>query len=264
MLVDFEIWVLPNNLRVGVQKASIFLRHFDFNVLCLNIQQNIEDLIEDLALGASYEGFIKRLKEMNLLYEPISSWKYWFEPILLALRGIKIKKPELKIICYKSPMYERILIEFAEKIAILTLKTILTERIDVSEWRNLIHKVIFSSRYLNHEAKHIIEALNKINGNIRALCISDFSARNLMKILREHGVKSRLRYIFSPYYFTPIEVLLREAARAFIKGIELNNGRITELVSLHTKFIREYVLLSANYDEAYFKWIRNRSLHKGF
>jgi hypothetical protein len=73
-------------------------------------------------------------------------------------------------------------------------------------------------------------------------------------------VRTILRYAFIPYYFTPLEVLIRETAIALEEKEKssIGNERIERLVRMHVEFIRDYVLVSENYDEAYFKWLRDK------
>jgi len=264
---NFEIWILPRNLRTASEKVSILLRRSYFEILCLNVQRELEELIEDLALGAPYENFIEQVEKLKLIREPICSWEYGIKPILLALRGLKLRKPNLRIICYKSSLAEDSSIKNATKIAALIFRVNSTGKIDVKEWRSLIYEIIEETdRFIDEEAYYLLRALSGLLKKLRgkALCISDFSGKHLMRYLKKNGVKVRLRYIFTPYYFTPLEVLMREASKKLREGKEISDERLVKLVRLHAEYIREYVLTSINYDDAYFRWVKNKRFAEYF
>ncbi|MBS7649360.1 MAG: hypothetical protein QXK89_06010 [Candidatus Bathyarchaeia archaeon] len=263
MLSRFEIWVLPHNLRAAFEKASILLRRAEFDVLYLNIQRGLQELVEDLALGAPYEQFINRVEEADILHEPITSWEYAVKPILLAIRGLKLKKPHLKIICYRNPVLDSLSIESAERIAMLTFRVNSTGKVDVEEWRSLIRKIIDGTdASIKDEVEYIIGSCSEVSSEQKAICMTDFSGRHLLRELRKTGIDVILRYIFLPYYFTPLEILLRETAYMLRRGVNIGNERLHKLVKLHAKFIREYILTSVDYDEAYFRWLRDKGFRK--
>lgn len=254
----FEVWVLPHNLRAASERAAKLLRRIDFEVLYLNIQRGLNELIEDLALGASYEQFIEEVRKRDILRLPISSWEYQLKPILLSVRGLKLKKPSLRLICYRSPVFDNLSTESAEKAALLTFRVNSTGKVDLEKWRSLIHEILdVGDASIEEETRYMLETYTRIGGWQRAICISDFSGRHIVMRMRNVGLSATLRYILVPYYFTPIEVLIREAARMLRKGTSMGDERLLKLVRLHAEFIREYILTSADYDEAYTRWVRD-------
>lgn len=256
----FEIWVLPNNLRAASERAAGILREYDFKVLYLNVQRELNDLVEELALGAPYEQFINEVRRLGILRESISSWEYQLKPIFLALRGLKIRKPSMRIFCYRSSDSENSAIKRAEKIALLILRINSIGEVDVREWRKIIYGAISEgAAFADEEADYIVRAFFRegLKGE-KAIIISDFSGRYLLRRLREIGVDVSIRYIFLPYYFTPLEVLMREAALMLSRGLDLSDEKIISLAKLHAEFIRDYVLTSYNYDEAYLRWLKDK------
>mgnify|MGYP000313990961 CR=1 FL=1 len=260
MINEVEILVLPHNLRIASERAAAFLRSFDFDVLYLNIPRELGILIEDLALGAPYEEFINRVSESGILRELLVSWEYRIKPILLAVRGLKIRKPHLEIICYRNRKLESLSVEKSEEIAALTLRVSITGRIDVEEWKSVVYRMLCETAMLtNEEDSYIYENWIRHSGK-RAILLMDYLPKRLLNEFKKNGVKTILRYAFTPYYFTPLEVLIRETAMALEeKGkSSIDNERIEVLVRMHVEFIRDYILVSENYDEAYFKWLRDK------
>lgn len=255
-----EIWILPNNLRVASERAAHILKNSEYEALFLDIRRELNDLVEDLALGAPYEHFIDEVRRLNILREPISSWEHQFKPIFSALRGLKIRSPCVRIFCYRSPRSEDSLIKRAEKIALLTLRINSTGKVDVKEWRETIYDSISeSASYIDEAAEYILRIYHEENLRGKStIIISDFSGRNLLKRLRDAGISASLRYLLLPYYFTPLETLIRETAVMLRKGSDIGDERIITLANLHADYIRNYILTSSDYDEAYFRWIKDR------
>lgn len=260
MAGKFEIWVLPHNLRIAYERAAELLRRVEFDDLYLNIRRDFEGLIEDLALGVPYENFIEEIRRLGILRETMKPWEKTVKPLLQVLRGIKLKNPALRIICYKSPDFDDLSIRKAEEIAILTFRVNSTGKVDVEEWRRLIYRIIDeASASIEDEAEYILRNYNEDAARERrAICITDFSGKHLLRRIRELRGETTLYYIFLPYYFTPLETLMREAAAMLRRGTVISDERLIKLVRLHAEYIREYILTSADYDEAYMKWLRDR------
>ncbi|MEM2026336.1 MAG: hypothetical protein QXM44_03340 [Candidatus Bathyarchaeia archaeon] len=256
----FEIWVLPNNLRASSERAANILKNSKYDALFLDVRRELNDLVEDLALGAPYEHFIDEVRRSNILREPISSWEHQFKPIFLALRGLKIRRPSVKIFCYRSARSEDSLIKRAEKIALLILRINSTGKVDVKEWRETIYgSVSESALHINEETDYILRVYHEENLRGKfTIVISNFSGRNILKRLKDAGINASLRYMLLPYYFTPLETLIREAAVMLRKGLNISDERIIYLAKMHADFIRNYILTSCDYDEAYFRWVKDK------
>lgn len=255
-----EVWVLPSNLRVASEKAASALKSSEYDVLFLDVRRELNNLVEDLALGAPYEQFIDEVKRLNILREPISLWEHQLKPILLALRGLKIRRPGMKIICYRSQRSEDSLIKRAERVALLILRINSTGEVDVKEWRKIVHDSIRESTTLmDEEVDYILKVYHEENLEDKfAIVISDFSGKYFLKRLKDAGISVSLRYLLLPYYFTPLEILIREAAAMLRKGSNISDERIVHLAKLHADFIRNYIIASYDYDEAYFQWVKDK------
>jgi len=250
-----RIWVSPSNLRAASEKAAALLRNSEFHVLYLNLQRDLEGMVEALAEGAPYEWFADRLLELKLIREPMRSWEYGVRPILTVMRGIKRKRPNLKVWCYRQPYFAHLSAQIAEEIARMILRLSLTGKINVREWRNLLANLVEASEEaLQDEASYIV---SRFDHKAFSICISDFHGRDLMERLKRSGLDVDLDYIFLPYYFTPLEILIHEFGRKHFEGSELTDSRISDLVKCHTEFVREYVVTSEDNDEAYFRWIHD-------
>ncbi|MEM1586621.1 MAG: hypothetical protein QXX99_04630 [Candidatus Bathyarchaeia archaeon] len=262
MSSEFEVWFLPHNLRSAYERAALLLKSVDFDALYLPIPHELDWLINDLAFGAPYEQFMEEVKRLSILREPISSWEYRFKPILLTVRGLKLRKPNLKIVCYRDSFFDNLSTKDAEKIAALTLRVNVTGKVDAEEWRDIILRIIgnLSSSAIN-EGDYILKTWIK-DGEWKTVCLSDHAAKGLVKSMRKYGIKAALRYIFTPYHFTPLEVLIREFIVADERGSNIGDERVKMLVKMHVEFIRDYILTSSNYDEAYFRWLRNGNYKK--
>lgn len=260
MVQRFEIWVLPHNLRKAYERAANLLKEADFDNLYLNIRRDLEELIKDLALGAPYEKFIEEIRRLKILRENVDHWEKIIKPILLFLRGIKLKKPSLRIMCYKNPVFDDLFIREAEEIAILTFRVNSTDRVDVEEWRNLLYRIIDdATESIEDEANYILRTYGEnVNKRGRTICLTDFSGKHLLRMIKSAGVDSIMRYIILPYYFTPLETLMRETAALLRRGFIISDERLTKLVRLHAEYIREYVLTSSEYDEAYERWLKDK------
>lgn len=258
MLAEFEIWFLPNNLRISSEKAANLLRVSDCDVLYLNIPRELNWLVDDLAYGAPYEQFIEEVKRLNIIREPIAKWEYKLKPILLEIRGVKLRRPGLEIICYRKNDLENLSTEIAEEIATLILRTSISGRANVREWRNIISRIVNDVASLaDNECNYILRTWMESYCGRKTICLVDYPARRLLRRARELGIKAALRCIFTPYIFTPLEVLIREFIIASKRGVNIDDEKIEKLVKMHVDFIRNYILLSDCYDEAYFKWLKD-------
>ncbi|MEM2464178.1 MAG: hypothetical protein QXL85_00995 [Candidatus Bathyarchaeia archaeon] len=255
---EFELWFLPHNLRAAYERAATLLKSVDFDILYLHAPRELNWLVDELALGAPYEQFMETVQKISNLRESLNSWEYRFKPILLTIRGLRLRKPSLKIICYRSIFSENLSVKDAEDVAKLILRTNVTGRVDVEEWRNVVSRIINNiSSSVNEESDYIFKTWIKIGEGRKTVCLSDYPAREIIKRMRKFGIKAFLRYVFTPYCFMPLEVLIREFIITDKRKLDISDERVTTLARMHVEFVREYILTSDNYDEAYFKWLRN-------
>lgn len=258
MLGKLEIWFLPGNLRASFEKAASLLKSVDYDILYLSVPRELNMLVDELSLGAPYGQFIEEVKRLGVIREPISVWEYRLKPILLAIRGLRLRRPSVRVICYRSSSLENISTKVAEEIAVLTLRVNVTGKVDVGEWRSMLSKMVNTiSRISGDDDNYLLRAWMKDSMERKAVCISDYFAKGLLKKAREMGIKATLRCILAQYVFTPLEVLVREYIVAGERGLTLSDDRIEKLVRMHAVFVRNYVLSNKCYDEAYFNWLRD-------
>ncbi len=256
MLLDgLTIWIFPTGLRLASERVANLLKLASFDHLFLNLPRRMESLIRALSEGAPYEWFMKRVSDSMVIREPLTSWEYRVQPILKAVRGIMNKRHRLGLWCYKSQRMEELSIRTAEKAARLILRSNLSGKVEVDEWMGMLTRFLEESgKSLKDEARYIAE---RFEGGI-GVCLSDFYGRELGELLIKEGLDARFTYAFKPYHFTPLEVLLREFGRWRLRGLPPLEERVEELVRCHSEFVRDYILTSESYDEAYFRWLRDR------
>lgn len=256
-MTKVRILVIPNHIKSAALRTAEHLEKMDYDTVFLNFSRNLEDGVRALAEGAPYDYVIQRLRDLKLVPEPMGAWEYGAKPILMALRGLLQKEPSLKIHCYRDPSFALLSAETAEKIALLILRTCSTGKINVDEWEDLLISLLEpEEKALKKEIDVIArEAESSEDG----ICISGFNGRYIRARLTERGHDVSLTYLYIPYHFTPLEILMREMRRATSRGDSLSHETITKLVKHHAQFIREYVIVNKNYDEAYRKWVCDKA-----
>jgi len=251
---EVRVLALPNHIRAASIRAANLLRLINnYDALFLNYPRDMEDGVRALAEGAPYEQFVSWLREKGSVQEPLGSWEYCARPLLEALRGILLRRPDLSIYCYRDLSLHRLSMELAVKTALLTLRACLTGRVQLDEWEGLLTSFLESSR--NALGREIRLIQSRLEEHRRAICISDLSGRYIADQLRMRGHRVHLTYPYLPYHFTPLEILMNELYRAWVRGSRLPKGRVRELLRHHLRFVRDYVVPSNSYDEAYQRWV---------
>lgn len=256
-MTKVRILVIPNHIKTASLRAARHLEKMDYDTLFLNFSRDLENGVRALAEGAPYDYVVERLKELKLIPEPIGAWGYSAKPILMALRGILHKKPSLKIYCYLDPSFTLLSAKTAEKIALLIFRTCSTGKIDAKEWEKLFNSLLDpEAKALEKEANFIAR---KAESSEDAICIGGFNGRYIAVHLRDEGYNAILTYLYTPYHFTPLEILMHEMRRTVSRGASLSYERIKELVERHAQLIKEYVTINEDYDEAYRRWICDKA-----
>ncbi|MEM2936599.1 MAG: hypothetical protein QW231_05440 [Candidatus Bathyarchaeia archaeon] len=256
-MAEVKILITPDHIKAAASKAAELIKKLDYEVLFLNFSRNLENGIKELAEGAPYDYVLDRLRELKLIPEPTGSWEYGAEPILRALRGIQLKKPGLKIHCYKDPDLTSLSEQLAEKTALLIFRWCSTGKMELEEWKALLASWLdLETEALDREADLLIKKAEVGDKNV---CIAGFNGRHIKAHLKEAGYHVRLQCLYVPYHFTPLEILAREIRLAPSKGSTLPSQRIEELMEQHARFIRDYVTVSENYDDAHRHWMWDRA-----
>jgi len=229
MGAEVEIIVMPPSMRAS-KEAAAELKRIKPDVVMLNLPENIGDLVQDLASeDLEYEDFIEKIGER--LPSPAEAWLKGYEHILLELRELE-RSPD--VYCYGDLISFEVEARRAVEVARLTLRTMITGRVDADEWLKLLseeRRIIEAGSI--REAEKVASTLIRYE---RAACISEHAPTHLKARLAREGMLTRVRYVGQPYHFTPLEILRRK----IVKG-GVNREEVEALVKEHVKFIREYV-----------------------
>lgn len=256
-MTKVRILVIPNHIKSAALRAAQHLKKMDYDTVFLNFSKDLEEGVRALADGAPYDYVIERLKRLKLIPEPVGAWEYSAEPILMALRGILYKKPKVKIHCYRDSSFDLLSAKMAEKIALLIFRACSTGKINAEEWEDLLCSLLESeTKALKEETDFIAR---KAESSEDSICMAGLNGRHIRAHLMKDGYDVSLTYLYVPYHFTPLEILMREMRRTTSRGAPLSYEKITELVKLHAQFIREYVTVNKDYDEAYRRWISEKA-----
>jgi hypothetical protein len=229
MGAEVEIIVMPPSMRAS-KEAAAELKRIKPDVVMLNLPENISDLVQDLASeDLEYEDFIEKIGER--LPSPAEAWLKGYEHILLELRELE-RSPD--VYCYGDLVSFEVEARRAVEVARLTLRTMITGRVDADEWLKLLseeRRIIEAGSI--REAEKVASTLIRYE---RAACISEHAPTHLKARLAREGMMTRVRYVGQPYHFTPLEILRRKIAKGGVSREE-----VEALVKEHVKFIREYV-----------------------
>jgi len=255
-MAKVRILVVPNHVKSAALRAAQHLEKMDYDTVFLNFSRDLEEGVRAIAEGAPYDYVIERLKELKLIPEPVGAWEYSAEPILMALRGI-LHKLNVEIHCYRDSSFDLLSTKTAEKIALLIFRTCSIEKIDAEEWRTLLNSLLEpETKALKEETDFITR---KAESSEEGICIAGFNGRHIGTRLEDEGYDVSLTYLYVPYHFTPLEILMRELRRATARGASLSYEKITKLVKHHVQFIRGYITVNEDYDEAYRKWVYDKA-----
>ena len=258
-MVKIRILVLPNHIRTASRRVAEYLKRASYDTLFLNFSRSIESYVRELAEGAPYNYMLERIKELKLIPEPFKIWEYGAEPILKTLRGILHKKPGLQIYCYGDPSFSLISAETSERVTMMIFRACSTEKINANEWKEVAESVLkFGEKAIEKEINYI---LKNIKEGEEIICIAGFNGKHLKRLLKNEGYDVSLTYMYVPYYFTPLEILIGEMQRAAAKGFSISLERVKELAKYQIEFVREYVILNEDYEKAYRKWVHDKHLN---
>lgn len=244
-----EILAAPN-LRTSYMKTVERLKELNYDTLFLNLPENLEPLVRDLAqLRLPYKAFVGEVRQRTLVPWPINGWRYTAEPLLKSLADLKSRKPELEICCYRDAYYDRLSANTASEVARLTLRASIKRGINIEDWKNiLIEEVNHRREALDREVDSIHEKTSR-----ECNCVSGLDGENLERRLREKGQSVKLTNIEKFYHPTPLEILEERLAKGDILDEEAE-----ELVKDHLEYVKNYILLSKNRDQAYYQWVYDK------
>lgn len=255
-MTEVRILVTPNHIKTAASKAAESLKRLDYDALFLNFSRDLEEGIRELAEGAAYDYVLERIRKLKLIPEPLGSWEYGAEPILRAVRGVCLREPRLKIYCYKDSSVSLLSTQLAEKIALLIFRQCSTGKLDLEKWKKLLSSWLdLEKEALDREADFLVK---EVKGKEASICIAGFNGKHINAHLKEAGYQVNLKYLYVPYHFTPLEVLVHEMQRGVSRDTSFSSERMRELIEQHAQFIRDYVIVGENYDKAYYNWMWNK------
>jgi len=250
---NVKIIVTPTGIKSAISKTTTYLEKADYDLLFLNLSKKLEEGVRELAEGAPYNMILDWFMEENLIQEPLGVFKSEAEPLLKAIRGITLRKPNLEIHCYKDPSSINQSIRLATEVMLKIFKWSSTGKVDLEEWKKLVYSWLrMEDKALNRESDYIMKETDKAEDS---LCLAGFDGRQIKKRLKERGCNVDLKYAYLPYHFTPLEILVREIRFGDRRKYSFMRERMKDLIEQHGRFIRDYVISSRDYDEAYRRWI---------
>ena len=196
-----RILIMPNHIKSAALRAAQHLKKMDYDTVFLNFSRDLEEGVGALADGAPYNYVIERLKRLKLIPEPAGAWEYSAEPILMALKGILHKKPNVKIHCYRDSSFDLLSAKVAEKIALLIFRACSTGKINAEEWEDLLCSFLEAeAKALKGETEFIAR---KAESSEDSICTAGLNGRHIRAHLKEEGYDVSLTYLYVPYHFTP-------------------------------------------------------------
>ena len=215
----------------------------------LNLPNELEPIIREYSKGVtSYNKLIEKALFENIIPEPIGAWEYTAKPVLESLPLIVKKHPEVKIKCYSNSSLKNAEMQAASKQARLTLRTIITNKVEHSKWRETLNQ---SLKIEKHALK--IEGGEIINKTAKGSWVIDgFSCGKTKKMLKEAGIQAKCLYFGLPYYFNPLMTLKRKMAKHPVQDNELKKHVLN-----HIKYVKDYLYAERNRDIAHYRWSRD-------
>jgi hypothetical protein len=250
--------VTAPKLRSRSSRMAELLPNLKQDALFLDFSREIEEYVKMLAEGLPYSYVMAEIKRQRLIPETVAnSWEYQAEPVLRQLQNLKRLNPELDIRCYGTSSYEHFSAQIAVKLALLTLRSITTRKVNPEAWRRLLEEEArISLESLEDEADLLASQASKYRKNT---CVYGVPHEAFKEKLVERRLEVKVIQVDPNYHLTPMETLKREIA----SGIATDE-RITQLVKAHVEYIKRFVLLSKNLDEAYERWVKARSRRETF
>ncbi|MGP3667685.1 MAG: hypothetical protein ACKD6N_05645 [Candidatus Bathyarchaeota archaeon] len=241
-------------LRKSYVKVGGWIKSIRYKALFLEFPKLLTDAVRSLGEGLPYNYVLSEVKKQGLIPEPVGSWEYYAEPILKSIPQAKQSNPNMDIYCYRSSAYEKFSADMAVKITLLTLRSIITGKVEVKEWRKiLIEELKFSFKALEEEVEYITDVAKNYDVNV---CLGGLAVKNIENFTRKAGFDVEVKYIDTPYHYTPLEVLRNRLKEELEEGKENPDHVLENLIKQHIYYIKNYILLSMNPDDAYDKWFK--------
>jgi len=147
-----------------------------------------------------------------------------------------------------SDIFEKFYNEMGEKIGFLSIKNIIRKRIDINEWIDILEELLSLGK---QSIKKYVEKILSENG--KCAIITGMNAADYYRRMIRKNVHAKIVYVLKPYYYRPIDILLRTYSLR-----DMDEMEIYELVKEHLEYISQYIIPSKNLEEAYIKWLKDK------
>lgn len=242
-------------LRISSYNLCNYLKSFsdNLNALFLDFPTELEGYIEkyvyrEIRMKELWSYF----QELTDLKEPyINALKYTMNPILKYLPDFLDKSSNVKLYCYQDLYFFKNNMDLNEKFLLLTYRVKATNKIEITEWKNLLFDEVETGKaYYLKNLRNILRNLNENGGNIIIF-------RNFIKKLQDELLrisKSKLKTIYlMNYWRSPLEYL---SFQVFLKN-KVSDKLIKICIKEHVSYI-DFVLTSDNLDDAHLKWSKSK------
>ena len=240
----------PAKFRSANVEAALAIRS-------IALEHDVERVLADLPQG--FEAILRRCADprealdlavkMGLLRWPESVVRA-YEPIVSCVD--QLAREGVKVLCYleaEELERERAL---AARVAQLVLRASIkrADDRDVKEWLQVLDEYMDGGRW---RADGIVELLGADEGST-AIILAGLEGLWLAKEIRSRGYDVAVRVVGTPYFRTPLEVMIIKRSRG-----ELTVDELRALVSDYVDYVRNYVLRHEDLEEAHKKWALERS-----
>jgi len=217
-----------------------------FDGILLDFPRDLEEVVELVKEGGS-----PRLVEASLrkrLGGFVESWLYKNRFLLRALGHLPTPGPE--VVLTGDREREREVMKDRLSLSLLEYRA-MAGHVPPSRWREELTRA--SRNLADAMRKQTERILDAIKEGGRWLSISGVHARGVENVIRSEGHRCRALLLGKPYLGTPLEALSAELAEG-----KPDDQRVQYLVERHLEFVRDYVMVSRNLDDAYDKWLKDR------
>ncbi len=214
-----------------------------YDGLCLDFPEDFQEVVDLLREGLGMDSVEEIIR--GLLGGFTDSWLYRNRPILESLR--LMPKTDVSTICIGGTDLERKILADRMSISLLEYRT-MAGRISASRWREQIR--ICSQNVGEAVQRQGKKMLEELESGERWLAVVGLHGRGLESALRSAGHSCESFLLGRPYLGTPLEALSAELAEG-----APTDERMEYLVCRHIEFVRDYIMISSDIDEAYDRWL---------
>jgi hypothetical protein len=175
----------------------------------------------------------------------LGTWEYYARPLVEVLPEIVEKNPWIDIFCYSSSVIKQAAMQAASEQAQLTLRTLITGKIEHQLWRNAL------KLSLKAEKDALVFEVGEISKNSRntSWILYGVSGGILKNALEKKNINAKCLYFCEPYLFNPLMILKRKMSVGSVKSKE-----IEECVKHQLEYVKDYLYKKKNRDIAHYQW----------